>query len=60
LLPALKMMRPEWRAKPTEIAVNLTAHLLYAGTVALLTDEFETQSYLQPLQYPASLVSKTG
>jgi len=60
LLPALKIMRPEWRAKPTELAVNLAAHLLYAGTVALLTEELETQSYVQPLQYPASLIAKTG
>lgn len=60
LLPALKIMRPEWRAKPREIAVNLAAHLLYAGTVALLTEELESQSYVQPLQYPASLVADTG
>jgi hypothetical protein len=60
LLPALKVMRPEWRAKPVEVAVNLGAHLLYAGALALLTEEFETQSFLQPLQYPASLVAKTG
>ena len=60
LLPALNIMRPEWRAKPVEIAVNLGAHLLYAGTLALLTEELETQSFFQPLQYPASLVAKTG
>jgi len=60
LLPALNIMRPEWRAKPAEIAVNLTAHLLYAGTVALLTEELEAQSYRQPIHYPASLVAKTG
>lgn len=60
LLPALKIMRPEWRAKPAEIAVNLGAHLLYAGALALLTEELETQSFVQPLQYPASLVAKTG
>jgi hypothetical protein len=60
LLPALKIMRPEWRAKPVEIAVNLSAHLLYAGALALLTEEFETQSFVQPLQYPLSLAVKTG
>ncbi|HET7542658.1 MAG TPA: hypothetical protein VFK05_22460 [Polyangiaceae bacterium] len=60
LLPALKIMRPEWRAKPIEVAVNLTAHLLYAAAVALLTEELETQSRVQPLHYPASLVAKTG
>ncbi len=60
LLPALKIMRPEWRAKPGEIAVNLAAHLLYAGTLSVLTEEFETQSFVQPLQYPLSLVAKTG
>ncbi|HEY0466506.1 MAG TPA: hypothetical protein VGC79_19995, partial [Polyangiaceae bacterium] len=60
LLPALKIMRPEWRAKPAEIAVNLGAHLLYAGTLALLTEELEAQSFIQPLHYPASLVAKTG
>jgi hypothetical protein len=49
LLPALKVMRPEWRAKPVEIAVNVSAHLLYAGALALLTEEFEAQSFAQPL-----------
>lgn len=60
LLPGLKIMRPEWRAKPGEIAVNLAAHLLYAGALALLMEELETQSFVQPLQYPASLLAKTG
>jgi len=60
LLPALKIMRPEWRAKPAEVAVNLGVHLIYAGTVALLTEEFEMQSITQSSQYPASLVMKTG
>lgn len=60
LLPAMKIMRPEWRAKPAEIAVNLAAHLVYAGALALLTEELETQSFVQPLQYPASLMAKTG
>jgi len=60
LLPALKLMRPEWRAKPVEIAVNLGAHLVYAGTLVLLTEELEIQSFVQPLQYPASLAAKTG
>ncbi len=60
VLPALKIMRPEWRAKPQEIAVNVAAHLLYAAALGLVTDEFEAQSVLQPLQYPLSIVSKTG
>lgn len=60
LLPALRIARPEWRAKPVEIAVNLAAHLGYAAAVALLTEEFETQSFVQPLQYPRSLVARTG
>lgn len=60
LLPALKIMRPEWRAKPREVAVNLGAHLIYAGTLAVLTEEFEQQSFVQPLQYPLSLVANTG
>ena len=60
LLPALKIVRAEWRAKPVEIVVNLGAHLLYAGAVALLTEEFESQSFVQPLQYPLSLIAKTG
>ena len=60
LLPGLKIMRPEWRAKPAEIAVNLATHLLYAGVLALLSDELEKQAFLQPLQYPASLIAKTG
>lgn len=60
LLPGLKVMRPEWRAKPIEVAVNLSAHLVYAGALALLTAEFETQSFVQPLQYPASLLAKTA
>jgi hypothetical protein len=60
LLPALKIMRPEWRAKPREIAVNVAAHLLYAAALGLVTDEFESQSVLQPLQYPLSVAAKTG
>ncbi len=60
LLPALKIMRPEWRAKPVEVAVNLGAHLLYSGALALLTEEFERQSFVQPLQYPLSLAAKTA
>ena len=60
LLPGLKIMRPEWRAKPAEAAVNLGAHLVYAAVLALLTEEFEAQAVVQPLQYPLSLVAKTG
>jgi hypothetical protein len=60
LLPALKIMRPEWRAKPAEIAVNVAAHLLYAAALGLVSDEFEKQSVFQPLQYPLSVVGKTG
>jgi hypothetical protein len=60
LLPALKVMRPEWRAKPQEMAVNVAAHLLYAATLGLVTDEFEAQSVTQPLRYPLSVVGKTG
>ena len=60
ILPALKVMRPEWRAKPVEIAVNLGAHLVYSGALALLTEQFETQSFVQPLQYPLALIAKTG
>jgi hypothetical protein len=60
LLPGLKIMRPEWRAKPAELAVNLGAHLLYSSVLALLTDELEAQSFIQPLQYPAALFAKTG
>ena len=60
LLPALAIMRPEWRAKPREIAVNVAAHLVYAATVGLITDEFEAQSAFQPLQYPLSVLGKTG
>jgi len=59
LLPALKVMRPEWRAKPIEVAVNLGAHLIYSGVVALLTEEFEKQSFV-PLSYPLSLLADTG
>jgi hypothetical protein len=60
LLPVLKIMRPEWRAKPGEIAVNVAAHLLYAASVGLVTDEFEKQSVFQLLQYPLSVAGKTG
>jgi hypothetical protein len=60
LLPALKIMRPEWRAKPREVAVNVAAHFLYAGALALMTDELEAQSAFQPLAYPLSLAAKTG
>ena len=60
LLPALRIMRPEWRAKPQEIAVNVAAHLLYAAALGLVTDEFEAQTISQPLQYPLSIIGKTG
>ena len=60
LLPALKVMRPEWRAAPREVAVNLAAHLLYAAALGVVTDEFEQQSAFQPLQYPLSVVASTG
>ena len=60
LLPSLKIVRPEWRAGAQEIAVNVGCHLLYASSLALLTDQFEEQSALQPLQYPLSLGAKTG
>lgn len=60
LLPALRIMRPEWRAKPGEIAVNVSAHLTYAAVLALLTEELERQSFVQPLHYPLSLAASTG
>lgn len=60
LLPALKIMRPEWRASAQELAVNLSSHLLYAATVALLTEGFEEQSAWQPGSYARALVSRTG
>jgi len=60
VLPALKIMRPEWRARPQEIAVNLAAHALYAATLGLLTEEFEAQSVVQPAPYPLSVIGKTG
>ena len=60
LLPGLKIMRPEWRASPPEVLVNVGSHLLYAGALALLTDQFEEQITLQPFQYLASLSAKTG
>ncbi len=60
LLPALKIMRPEWRANAQEIAVNLSAHLLYSVTVAVLTDGFEAQSEWQPGSYARSFVAQTG
>jgi hypothetical protein len=60
LLPSLKIMRPEWRANSRELAVNVASHLLYAGALALLTDQFEEQSTFQPLHYPLSLAAKTG
>lgn len=60
LLPSLKIMRPEWRATPQELLVNVAAHFLYAGSVGLLTEEFEQQSTFQPAQYPSSLIAKTG
>ena len=59
LRPGLRIMRPEWKAKPRESAVNLATHALYAGVLGLLSDEFEKQS-VQPVQYPASLLARTG
>ncbi len=60
VLPALKIMRPEWRASAREIAVNLSAHLAYASALALCTDELEQQALLQPVGYPLSLSKTTG
>jgi len=37
----------------------LGAHLIYSGVVALLTEEFEKQSFV-PLSYPLSLLADTG
>ena len=59
LLPGLQVLRPEWRARPSEFVVNLGAHLLYASALALLTEEFEKQSFTQPA-HPASKVAVTG
>lgn len=60
LLPAFRVMRPEWRAKPAEVLVNLSAHLVYAAALALLDDEFEQQSVFQPVQFALALSPKTG
>lgn len=60
LLPALKIVRPEWRGKPAEVLVNVASHLLYAAALGLLTDEFEKQTIVQPLRYPLSVFAKTG
>ena len=60
LLPALKVLRPEWQAKPVEVAVNLGSHLVYAATLALLSDELELQSRAQPRPYPLSALATTG
>lgn len=60
LLPALKIMRSDWQAKPQEVAVNLAAHLLYAATLGLVTDEFESQATRPRMPYPLSVIGKTG
>ena len=59
LLPTLKVLRPEWQAKPVEVVVNLGSHLVYAATLALLSDEFESQSRRQA-RYPMSALTATG
>lgn len=60
LLPVLKIMRPEWRASAREVSVNLAAHLIFAASVALLTEELEKQASWEPLGYPLSFVAHTG
>jgi hypothetical protein len=60
LLPSLGVLRPVWRARVPEIAVDLSAHLLYAAALGLVMDEMEAQTLTQPRQYPLSLVAKTG
>jgi hypothetical protein len=44
LFPALRIGRPPWRSRTRENAVNLGAHLLYAGVTAFLTEEFARQA----------------
>jgi hypothetical protein len=60
VLPALKIARPEWKANALEIGVNLSAHLLYTGTTALVLDEFDRQLHTQPAGYPLSRAAHTG
>lgn len=60
LLPGLGVLRPEWKAKPREIALNATAHVLYAAVVGLVAHEMDRQRADQPRLYPRSAVATTG
>lgn len=60
LLPALGIAKPAWRARPSETAVNLAAHLLYGLATALVTDELESQKRRQPRWYPRTHGARLG
>jgi hypothetical protein len=43
VIPLMGAARPLWRARPVENLVNLTAHLVYGATTALVLEELSSQ-----------------
>jgi hypothetical protein len=60
LFPALKIARPAWRQDALENGLNVTAHLLYGGVTAFLTEEFRRQAETQPRSYLGSRHARIG
>jgi putative membrane protein len=48
VVPLLRAARPPWRARISENAVNVTAHLLYGLTTDLVLEELSHQSDHRP------------
>jgi uncharacterized membrane protein YagU involved in acid resistance len=48
VVPLLRAARPPWRARLSENAVNIAAHLLYGLTTALVLEELSHQSNHRP------------
>jgi hypothetical protein len=60
LFPALEIGRPAWRSSPSELVVNLTAHLLYGAVTVFVTEELENQELTQPRVYALSREAPVG
>jgi len=60
LFPALGIGKPAWRSGARENAVNVAAHLLYAGVSAFLLEEYRRQENDQPRSYLGSRFARVG
>lgn len=60
LFPALRIGRPAWRSRPSEVLINIAAHLLYGAVTVFVTEELERQKLTQPRLYAASLNAPVG